>query len=408
MRIPFINGQARVYPMGLALTNPKFVVVMANSMVYPQSISGGDRIFVEICKRLDTNRYRISVVTTEVGHKLWKEAVPSDKIIKLQTSFLDRLCIRAFVPLMYFVRLIRACRTKIQLINRLIVYSSSDYICDTIPSLYMKKKNSNAFWIARIYHVIPGPGRRRGNLLLNVFSFVGQRLSFWIIAQKADLILVLTKSLGEELVQIGFPKERIGISGGGINFGSIICARRRQTALYDGVFLGRLHANKGIFDLIDIWERVVYRKKNARLAVIGGGDHNMILSVTRQINRYNLEKNVDLLGFVPDDKRVYEILKSSKIFLFTDHENGWSLATCEAMACGLPVIAYDLEIFGTVFKRGFITVSFLNLKKFSETVLNLLNDEDKRLELANEAYEQAKAFDWDTTALNFARLLDRL
>ena len=40
---------------------------------------------------------------------------------------------------------------------------------------------------------------------------------------------------------------------------------------YDAVFIGRFHPQKGVLELIDIWKRVVNKKPQAKLAMIGDG-----------------------------------------------------------------------------------------------------------------------------------------
>jgi len=400
--------EAEIMP-GSESAGPLHILVMANSMVYPDLVSGGDKIFVEISKHLDFKRYRITVVTNDIGYKLWRETGPKGiKLIRIPKSIFDRLLFKAIVPLMYLMRAVYVCLMKVTLPSASVIYSSSDFICDTIPAAWLKIRRKDIIWISRIYHIIPPPARRQGNRIFNLLSFLGQRLSFRIIRQKANLIVALNGALYDELCELNFPRHKLAISGGGIDFGRIEAVSPAQNIRYDGIFLGRLHTNKGIFDLIEIWKSVVLLRRDARLAIIGGGDVEIIQAVNKRIDQYSLRQNIDLLGFIPDDSRVYGILKAGKLFLFTDHESGWSLATCEAMACGLPVVAYNLEIFGEVFKKGFVTVSLYDVERFSGAVVRLLNDKDERIKLAQEALQQAKTFDWKETAKSFLGQLERL
>ena len=87
------------------------IVVMANSMVYPDLISGGDKLFLEISKYLDFKKYEISVVTTEVGHNLWQKLGPEEtNLIRLPISIFERFKARAAVPFIYLMRTIYACQ----------------------------------------------------------------------------------------------------------------------------------------------------------------------------------------------------------------------------------------------------------------------------------------------------------
>lgn len=63
-----------------------------------------------------------------------------------------------------------------------------------------------------------------------------------------------------------------------------------------------------------------------------------------------MDNHITMLESVPDDY-LYSLLKSSKVFVFPSHEEGWGIAVCEAMAAGLPIVAYDLAPFREFFPR---------------------------------------------------------
>ena len=56
----------------------------------------------------------------------------------------------------------------------------------------------------------------------------------------------------------------------------------------------------------------------------------------KQVKEFKKIKNCKVTGFVPD---VHEYLKAMDIFVMPSLTETTSLATLEAMACGLPVIA---------------------------------------------------------------------
>ena len=94
----------------------------------------------------------------------------------------------------------------------------------------------------------------------------------------------------------------------------------------------------------------------------------------------------------------WEQFKSSEVFVFPSHEEGWGIAICEAMACGLPVVAYDLPVYREIFTQGIITVPLKDIKAFSEKVVNLLENDKERHVLGDKARSQATVYDWDTVA----------
>jgi len=395
------------------LGNPKIlIIVMANTMVYSDQISGGDRLFIEISKHLDPAKYELKVITTKVGESLWRGSNTGAEVICLPSSFFERMPLLPVVPIIYAIRTIYAFLHTYKVISSsrdrvVLLYSSSDFMPDVFPPFLIKLLKKDIFWISRIYHIIP-LHRDVGNFVLNFLSFIGQRISFFLMKKKSDLILCLNPFLYQQLLNLGFSNTNMSISGAGIDIDYIDSIEPEAEKCYDGIFVGRIHPAKGVYDLIEIWKNVVTKKKDAKLAIIGGGDKRIVYSLKRKICESGLQDNVDYLGFISDNQKVYKLLKSSKVFLFADHEAGWSLATCEAMACGLPVVAYNLEIFGTIFKQGFVTVPLYNIKKFSEEILHLLTDDKKRSDLAEEARQQAKSFSWKKVAEGFSNQIESM
>ena len=84
--------------------------------------------------------------------------------------------------------------------------------------------------------------------------------------------------------------------------------------------------------------------------------------------------------------------------IVVDHEEGFGIAVCEAMACGLPVVAYNLPVFKEVFPEGLVSVKIGDYHSFSEAILELLTDKEKYDKLKSEAVKIALKYDWDDVA----------
>jgi glycosyltransferase involved in cell wall biosynthesis len=91
-------------------------------------------------------------------------------------------------------------------------------------------------------------------------------------------------------------------------------------------------------------------------------------------------------------------LKSSKVFIFPSVFEGWGIAVAEALACGLPVVAYDIpalkENFGDC--RSVFLVPVKNLEEMVMRILNILNMSEKNLcKLGSFSEEYSKQFVWE-------------
>ncbi len=368
------------------------------------SLAGGDKLMEPMAMRLPRN-YQFSIITSYIGTKHWQKAPLKKKMIVLPKNTFDASTEPLWVFFTYCIRMF----TTTKMIKRQkdvnIIYSSTNILPDVLPAYAGKRHNPHLSWIARIHHLIPKPHKREGRFIVNTVSFLMQMIALSMIKRGADLIIALNEDLKKDLIRKGFPPHRLRVLGAGIDFDKINTLNvSANTTSYDGVFLGRLHLTKGIFDLIPIWKQVVETCPYVKLAVIGGGQEHMKSLLQRQINQAGLSKHIFLLGYRPD-KQVYSIMKKATVFLFTDHEAGWGLAVAEAMACGLPVVGWDIGILGNIYRKGYVKIPLNNNKLFSRQVIKIVNHKALRKGLSQEAISEAKKLDWRQTSNKFLAIL---
>jgi len=213
-----------------------------------------------------------------------------------------------------------------------------------------------------------------------------------MMKRRSTTIFALNQKLRKEVMELGFPEDRVEVLGAGIDFEKIHAFRPTRKCPYEVTVLGRIAPVKGIFDTVKIWKKIHAEIPEAQLAWIGGGSENHRKKLNELIEKNSLTDSFHLLGYI-DKEEVYNVLRSAKIFLCPDHENGWGLAVCEAMASGLPVVSYNLDIFGGVYIKGYRSVMLYDTDHFADEVIKLLNDETTRKKLAKDAVEQARQFD---------------
>lgn len=280
--------------------------------------------------------------------------------------------------------------------EKVIVYASSDLFWEVIPAFYFKIRKKNIKWIQTIYHIYPDWRTRPGNKATNFFGYYLQKLSFLLIKNKADKIVLINSLVKNDLKKMGLPEDKMAVSSVGIDseyFEKI----DKAGPIYDGVFLARLSYSKGILDLIEIWKNVCGELPKAKLAIIGGGSEETKNILSKKIRDYDLEKNIELLGFLADE-RTHSILKSGKVFLFPSHEEGWGIAIAEAMACGLPVVSWNLPVYEEIFEKYILQIEENNPKDFAKKVVELLKDEDLSKETGQSGRDYIKKYSWEEVA----------
>ena len=197
-----------------------------------------------------------------------------------------------------------------------------------------------------VHHLCRAPGLRKGNIFLNWISYISQQFSFWLISRFADQVFVYDtpegKAIGGCFLERGVL--RVTPVANGVSLSAIDRVEAGEKK-FDVCFVGGLRASKGIYDLIPIWTAVLVRFPKARLAIAGEGAKSVAEDFRSILISAGLMENVSLLGALPS-LQLYEVMKASRIFLSTSHEEGWGIAVCEALACGLPVVAFSLPAFG--------------------------------------------------------------
>lgn len=385
------------------------IYVFANTILFHSSISGGDVVLPQMVKRW-RKKYDVHLITTAEGKEVWENVGARVTFHLLPETSLDRSDDLLLGPLKYIVRTFQSIWIARRLISKesgkFILYSPGDFLPDTLPQFLFRLFYGDSRWVAWVYHLISPPWERKGNFFFNLFSYILQKSGLVLIKWKADVVPVLGGTY-KDLIDLGFPEDKLLSSAVGVST-KVIKGAKPVSESYDAVHVGTLTFTKGVYDLLEIWKKVCSKKPTARLAVVGGGSKKLVKNYRKQIVEMGLEKNINYYGFVPRSEDVYSIIKSSRIYVCPGHENGWSLPVAEAMTAGVPTVAYNLKMFGTAFKRGFVTVPLFAKEKFASSVLELLANEKRRAALAQEALEESKNFDWQNIAENLSSVIGRL
>ena len=373
--------------------NSRASTVFAFMNSYSEGMSGGDLRFIEIAKRL--NEFDWTIFTSFLGEKACEDR-------GLNSHFFVTTNEKQFkyVLYTYIKRIVKA----LMLIKKIntdqvgFLYSTSDFLPDVIPAFAIKMKNKNAKWVQLIFHQIP---------IRRFVPRFAQKISFIIIKRFADLIVVDNSFLREELVKQGFDHEKIRLNPPGIDIEYIKGIKPSKDVSYDAVYLGRLHPSKGIFDLVKIWKLVCQKKSESILAIIGDGRQKVKKRLKKEINRYNLENNIHLLGYL-NDEQALSILKASKMFLFPSHEEGFGIAILQALDCGIPIVAWDLPVYRSVFTEGIIKIKIDDFQKFVDEVYDLLTSSELYKKVSKQLRNISLENDWDNIADKELELISNL
>lgn len=252
------------------------------------------------------------------------------------------------------------------------VISVSDYFCDTIPAAAIKRA-TGAKWVAWIHHCETEPTKRPGNRLVNEITYRIQRWSFKKIAAEADMAWINDTLAGDEidsrLKSFAMNSERIRRMQNGIDFDIIESVGDSSQKEFDAVMVGA-RPNKGLFDIIPIWKRVCEYRPGTSLLLMGG--MSAAEETIAEIKRLGLPVTVER-GFLARAD-YFKRMKSARVMFAPSHEEGWGMAVGEAMACGLPVVAYDLAAYQKIYPAAYLSVKCFDQEEFAKKIVGIVDD----------------------------------
>jgi glycosyltransferase involved in cell wall biosynthesis len=355
---------------------------------WERALTGGDRIWTELAKRWKT-KTNLTIIGSEGALKIAEQNYVTgiEKIIS-SGNIKDKNNLSIFVLFKNTVKRIFLGNIALNkfLKNRRIdfLYSTSDFPADSLPAFFIKIRHPEIIWIAGYYLFVSPPWKAdspyKGKTALRGFVYwLSQIPTLFYIKHFADFVFVTSEPDVKKFITPKRDKNKIIVVRGGVDTSeSKKYLRLKKDPIerkkYLACFVGRLHYQKGVLELIDIWKNVVKIKPQAKLAIIGNGP--LEKEMKDKIAQLKLEKNIDLLGF-KDGKEKYEIFKNSKTVVHPAIYDSGGMAAAEAMAWGLPGISFDLEALKTYYPKGMIKTPCFDLNQFAQNIINL--DEDKIL-----------------------------
>ena len=210
--------------------------------------------------------------------------------------------------------------------------------------------------------------------------------------------IAVSEHVKSELVKRGIRKESVEViyNGADIKLAERV---KKQNKSYDLIYVGRLNYQKNLSLLVESINIAKDNLPGIKVCIIGGGaEKKRLLNL---IKKYGLEKNFDFLGEIKDRKRIFSLMKSSKVFVLPSLLEGFPLTIVEANACGLPVITTKTEWNNTSEyisngKNGIFAHPDKN--DFSGKIVYLIKNEKIREKMAKIGKKRAENFDWDKIA----------
>jgi glycosyltransferase involved in cell wall biosynthesis len=186
------------------------------------------------------------------------------------------------------------------------------------PDVTAIRINSIYYWLSQ-------------NISLRLFRFCKNKKLFYV-----------HPGMKSRLLKMGFREPEIVFISNGMNLKAAgqVTPQKKE---FDVVWLGRVHRQKGIDELLATLVILSKEIENFRAVLVGKLDE-----LSPQLAELNLSGYVTLAGIVSEEEK-FRLFKASRAFLMPSRQESWGIVIAEALVCDVPVVAYDLPAYRPIF-----------------------------------------------------------
>ena len=172
---------------------------------------------------------------------------------------------------------------------------------------------------------------------------------------------------------------------------------------FDVVWMGRVHRQKGIEDLLATLVFLAREIPDFRAILIG----NLREALGARITELGLGSHVEFTGFVSGVEK-FRWLRRARVFLMPSQHEGLPIVVGEALACELPVVAYELEMYRPYFGDLLTYVRPFALEAFQRTAAStvLRLRADGQLQNESKLAEFLLQNSWPVVEKRLAQLIE--
>ncbi|MCK5019731.1 MAG: glycosyltransferase [Candidatus Peribacteraceae bacterium] len=227
-----------------------------------------------------------------------------------------------------------------------------------------------------------------------ITSFYGYDLSDQIdvlnafykkLSKEGDLFLALSEDMKQDLISLGFKKDKIKIHHLGVNIEELnnYSQKQKTTNIFKFLVVARFSERKGIHDTIIAFDKVVKRKQNVELRIVGNGSYkSTLVKLVEDLNITDKVKFIDNSVTNNPRETVLQEMANCDIFLLnsyitkTGSKEGTPIVLMEAQGMGKPCIATHHAGIPEIVINGItgVTVKERDVVEISKAMLKMMNN----------------------------------
>jgi len=382
--------------------------------VYKKHIAGGDIYLTHIIRGVAEAGYPVHFFG---GHALqWfleRQNLPANLTLtdKRIAEFGDDSSIsgqaKMFVD--YWRRLVGSLRKLKEVRREDIAFVVSDFWWDIVP-LILSRSSRKILYLGMMAPsfkeiILRTRADVPASRVASLHYWFAQQLALrWFRFVKKGFVTYGHPEMREYLLKFGYRDSQMTSVPNAIDVKTVdgVPAQSKQ---FDLAWTGRVHAQKGIDDLLATMKWLGEKIPDFRMVIIGKSKETL----EPVIREMGLTANVTFSGLVSEEEK-FRLLKASRVFAMPSHYESWGIVVGEAVAAGTAVVAYELQCYPSVFGKFVRYVKCFDMDAFKRTVEEeIRNQRAGKNYLADLDLEKLKhSLSWQASQEAFCDLLRKV
>jgi len=253
-----------------------------------------------------------------------------------------------------------------------------------------------------------------GGDLYGLNSGLLKKLKIYVLNQ-VDKITVVSQAMKQEILKLGVSENKIEVISMGVDLqNTFIPNPHIQRTKKSILFVGRLVEKKGLFYLLEAFEKIIKKYPESILNIVGSGTDEIQLK--QQIENLNINQKVRFLGAIENTQlpalyQQHEIVVFPSIIGKDGDREGFGLVLVEALGCECAIIATDLPAMQDILtdQQNALIVPQKNVEELANKLEQLFEDAQLRENLGKNGRNFVlQHYDWKIIANRYNDLLSNL
>ncbi len=333
----------------------------------------------------------LRLVPPSITQNVGSQSLPENETI-------DGICVRRFDVVFRFWSFIWSPglfkELKMNIEEYDIVHAHGYHLLSSVYGCYLAKKRRKTFVLTGHDMLITDDLPLSARIFKRIYDLSLGRY----LLMNASKMIALTDDQIEQYTKRGGDKSRIAVIPNAIDLEKYISCENpaKDKSGKSLLFVGRLEKYKGIQDVVGMMPALLASEPDVRLTIVGG-DSGFRQELEGLSKRLGVSDNIVFTGEVSSEDLLKKY-READIFVLPSRMEGFGIVLLEAMASGLPCVAYSIPSVRTLIEHGKTGLLAENEKEFFESILCLLKNDCIRSRIRESGLEYVKRYSVENMA----------